>query len=147
MNSRKFYRDGIEEIITGDVLRHVTRDGHVIETYTRENGEKRYFATIAETSFCAHGTTEAEAITDALWKDESKRPSRETLRDAIRKDGKTRKITLNEFRILTGACAVGCMAALKAKGLRPEPMKALDVRDNVSQEWGAKLLDVLGWQE
>ena len=147
MNTRKFYREGLEETIVGEVTNHLTRDGHTVETYTLATGEKRYFATLAGLPFCAHGETEAEAIADALWKDESRRPSREALRDEIRKSGKTRKITLNEFRVLTGACKAGAMAALKAKGLRPDPMTAFEVRDNVSREWGEKLIEILGWDE
>lgn len=147
MKGRKFLRDGVEEIIVGDVASHVTRDGHTVEKYTLESGDIKFFATISGTYYCAHGDTEAEAISDALWKDESKRPSMEELKNKIRNDGVNRTITLNEFRILTGACKAGAMAALRQKGLKPNPMTAKDVRDNVSKEWGEKLISVLGWEE
>lgn len=147
MKGRKFFRDDIEEVIVGDVKTHVTRDGHTIEKYTLENGDVRFFATISGMYYCAHGDTEAEAIADALWKDESKRPSMDALKKEIQKAGIDRMISLNEFRILTGACKTGAMAALRQKGLKPNPMTAKDVRDKVSKEWGEKLISVLGWNE
>jgi hypothetical protein len=145
MKSRKFYHDGLEEDIVGPVETSVTNDGHVIESYTLSTGERRYFATLAGTHWCAHGNTIAQAISDALWKDPSKRPALETIIADIKKDGKTRKITLNEFRVLTGACLTGCRDALKKADRDGSPMTAFEVRDIVSREWGEKLLSILEW--
>jgi hypothetical protein len=146
MKSRKFYRDGLEENISGPIKVRLTSDGHTVERYTLENGNKKYFVTLAGTHWCAHGDTEAQAIADAIWKDESRRPSMESLKRDILKEGKLRKLSLNEFRLLTGACLSGCRAAL-AKAKRDEsPMTAHEIRDGISREWGNKLLLILGWE-
>lgn len=144
MIARKFYRDGLEEEIVGTVRVRRTRDGHTVESYTTSQGAKRFFVTLAGTHFCAHGDTLAEAVADAIWKDPARRPDAEQLQAEIVADGPKRKITLNEFRLLTGACLTGCKAALEKAGLKPDPMTATDIRDKVSREWGQKLLDILG---
>jgi len=138
-----FFRDGLEESIDAAPRVRTTRAGHVVEEY-KVKGEKRFFVTLKGTHLCAHGNTLAEAVTDALWKDEANRPSLEALRDEIKAAGKNRKITLNEFRILTGACQEGCRVALKRAGLDGAPMKAFEVR-KYFPEWGEKLLRVLEW--
>lgn len=145
MKARKFYRDGLEEKIIGTIKIRVTSDGHTVERYTLENGKKKFFATLFGTHLCAHGDTEAQAISDALWKDESKRPSMESLKREILKEGKLRKINLNEFRLLTGACLSGCRTALARAKKDESPMTAYDIRDLVSKEWGNKLISILGW--
>jgi hypothetical protein len=145
MGSRKFYRDSIEEEIVGKIKTSVTSDGHTIERYTTKNGKKKYFATLSGTHWCAHGDTVAQAVSDAIWKDPLRRPSLEALVEEIRKEGKKRPITLNEFRILTGACISGCREALSRAGRDESPMTAYDVRDVINKEWGDKLLSVLGW--
>src|SRR6185312_3477308 len=139
METRKIYRDGLTEDIVGEIKTHVTSDGHTIETYTLSNGKKRFFATIAGSHFCAHGDTIASAIADALWKDPERRPDAQSLIESIKSDGKARKITLNEFRLITGACLTGCRSALAKAGRDDSPMTAYDVRDIVSREWGNKL--------
>lgn len=138
------YRDGIFETLDGPVEISYTREGHLVESY-KSGGQQRHFVTLVGTHWCAHGDTVADAIADALWKDPKNRPSLESLRDDIVAAGKERLITLNEFRVLTGACMAGCRAALREKGLKAEAMTAFDVRDKVNQEWGNKLLDILGW--
>lgn len=147
MGSRKFYRDGLEELIIGPILVKESRDGHVVERYKRSDGKKRYFVTLAGTHFCAHGNTLAQAIADALWKDPTKRPSMESLVESIRKEGVSRKLSLNEFRILTGACSVGCREALKKVGRDESPLTAKEIRDHISQEWGNKLISILKWEK
>lgn len=147
MKGRAFYRDGLEEQITGSIRVHTTSDGHTIESYRLSNGQRRFFVTLAGSHWCAHGHTVAEAVSDAIFKDPAKRPSLESLVKTIRADGKSRKIALGEFRILTGACLVGCHAALEKAGRDTSPMTATDIRDAVSREWGNKLISVLGWQE
>lgn len=147
MEARKIYRDGMTEDIIGPILTSVTGDGHVIESYTLLNGQKRFFATIAGSHWCAHGDTVASAVADALWKDPERRPSAEQLIKEINSDGKDRKITLTEFRLITGACLTGCRTALARAGKDESPMTAYDVRDAVSKEWGNKLLSMLGWNE
>jgi len=141
----KIYRDGLEETIDATGIKtSATREGHVVESYS-VNGKPKFFVTLNSTYFCAHGTTVAEAITDALWKDPSKRPSIDTLVKEIQTAGKTRKIALNEFRILTGACKEGCRVALERAKCDGNPMTAFDIRDKVSKDWGNKLLQILGW--
>jgi len=147
MKERTFYRDGIEEVIVGPVRVRTTSDGHVVESYKTVDGTRRYFATLSGTHWCAHGDSVANAVADALWKDPTKRPSMDALVKEIYAEGKNRKITLNEFRLLTGACLIGCRETLKQKGLDESPLTATDIRDKVSLEWGNKLLSVIGWSE
>lgn len=144
---RKFFRDGIEETITGPIKVHTTSDGHVIESYKTADGKRRFFATLSGTHWCAHGDTIAQAVADAIWKDPSKRPSMESLVKAIKAEGVNRKITLNEFRVLTGACLTGCRTALANISRDESPMTAKDIRDIISREWGNKLISVLGWEK
>lgn len=147
MEARKFYRDGLQELVVGPVRVHTTLDGHTIESYKLSDGTKRFFATLAGTHWCAHGDSVASAIADAIWKDPVRRPSMESLVESIRADGRSRMITLNEFRLLTGACLVGCRSALASVGRDESPMTAMDIRNIVSADWGNKLLSVLGWKE
>ena len=142
------YRDGITLNIDPKfgIRVSTTRDGHVVETFVVD-GVKRYFVTIKDSVFCAHGRTVAEAVTDALWKDPAKRPTIDALVEKIKKAGKQRKISLAEFRLLTGACAEGCRIAIERSGVSGRPMTAFDIRDKVNREWGTKLLSILGWDK
>lgn len=143
MKSLIFFRDGLEEKIDDPPIISATREGHVVESY-RVNGVERFFVTLVGGYYCAHGNTLAEAIADATWKDEKNRPSLEAIKENIRNDGKTRKISLQEFRILTGACQSGCQTALKTAGLDGSPMIASDIKKHFP-DWGAKLLEILEW--
>lgn len=145
--TRKFFRDGIEEEISGPIKVRVTSDGHVVESYKTAKGKKRYFATLAGTHWCAHGDSVASAVADALWKDPERRPSIDALKAEIKNAGTRRKITLNEFRVLTGACLTGCRIALERVGRDESPLTAYEIRDHVSKEWGGKLLSVLEWTD
>jgi hypothetical protein len=147
MKIRKFYRDGVEEIIFGPIRIHITSDGHVVESYKTEKGKRRYFATLSGTHWCAHGDSIASAVSDAIWKDPAKRPSLNALKAEIRDSGKKRKITLNEFRVLTGACLTGCRTALERAGRDETPLTAFEIREHVSKDWGDKLLSVLEWMD
>lgn len=142
------YRDGIEmRIDPGFGIRvSKTRDGHPVESF-KVKGVRKYFVTLKGSPHCAHGNTIAEAVADALWKDPAKRPSLEGLAETIREAGEKRKISLSEFRLLTGACAEGCRIAIKRAGVSGKPMTAFDIRDKVSKDWGDKLLRVLGWDK
>ena len=139
-----FYRDGLRQIIDSAPRVFNTREGHVVEQYL-VNGEKKYFVTLSGLPYCAHGSTLQEAISDAVWKDESKRPSLDSLKEEIQKTGKDRLISLNEFKLLTGACSEGCRVALKRKGLDGSPMLPKDIIGNFP-EWGGKLYDILEWK-
>ncbi len=143
MTAQALFRDGLEERADGPSVVSSTREGHRVESY-RVNGIDRFFVTLAGSHYCAHGNTLAEAIADAVWKDEKKRPSLDAVKEEIRKGGKTRKITLQEFRILTGACKAGCEVALKRAGLDSSPMPASEIK-KYFPEWGAKLLAILEW--
>jgi hypothetical protein len=147
MKTRKLYRDGLEEEVVGPIQVSVTSDGHTVESYMLANGKKRFFATLSGTHWCAHGDTVASAVADAIWKDPARRPPMEAVVAEIKQAGRGRKITLNEFRLLTGACSAGCRAALARAGLDESPMTAFEIRDRVSKDWGNKLLSVLGWTE
>lgn len=147
MTARKFYHDGVEELICGPVMVRTNREGHTIESYKLSTGERRYFVTLAGTHWCAHGSTVAEAVADAIFKDPARRPSIEALTAEIRSGGVKRKITLSEFRMLTGACITGCKYALKRAGADGSPMTAKDIRDKVSRDWGNKLISRLGWEK
>ena len=138
-----FYRDGLEEKIDEAPKDYKTREGHSVEEYKVE-GEKRFFVTLYGVHYCAHGSSLEEAITDALWKDESKRPSLEDLKKKIREEGEDRKISLHEFKVLTGACGDGCRVALKRAGLDGSPMLAKDILKNFP-EWGERLCHILEW--
>lgn len=146
METRKLYRDGLEETIMGPIKVSKTSDGHTIERYMLANGKKRFFATLAGTHWCAHGDTIANAVADALWKDPERRPDMQTLKESVKGNLK-HKFTLNEFRLLTGACLVGCRSALAQVGRDDSPMTAFDIRDVVSREWGNKLISVLEWEK
>ena len=140
------YRDGLEIKNDSDFGIRVarTRDGHIVETF-KVNGVKKHFVTLKDSVYCAHGDTVADAVADALWKDPARRPSAEALAEEIRKAGKTRKITLREFRLLTGACSEGCRIAMARARITEKSMTAFGIRDNISNEWGNKLLKILGW--
>jgi hypothetical protein len=142
----KLYRDGIEEVIDGRPKVKTTREGHIVECY-KVGGKPRFFVTLAGTHYCAHGETLAEAISDAVWKDERKRPSLESLKEGIRAVGRDRKITLNEFRVLTGACLYGCREALASKGLQSVSSMTADDIAKHFPDWGEKLLVVLEWDK
>lgn len=139
-----FYRDGLELEIDAAPRVFKTHEGHVVEEYLID-GKKGFFVTLAGTTFCAHGDTLADAIADALWKDEKNRPPREELVKQIREAGFERKITLHEFRHLTGACDTGCKLALQREGLSGEPMTAKEIKQHFP-EWGGKLLEILEWE-
>jgi hypothetical protein len=143
---KTFYRDGLEEQIKGRVTVTRTPEGHTVEAYRLEDGKRRFFVTLAGAHWCAHGDTLASAVADALWKDPDKRPSMEALKESIQKEGRGHKFTLNEFRVLTGACQEGCRSALAAAKRDESPMTAFEIRDIVSRDWGNKLLDLLGWR-
>jgi hypothetical protein len=145
MGTRKLYRDGLEEEITGPIRVSQTSDGHTVERYTLANGKKRFFATLAGTHWCAHGDTIANAVADALWKDPERRPSMQSLVESV-KGNRKHKFTLNEFRLITGACLTGCRSALAQAGKDESPMTAFEIRDIVSREWGNKLISLLGWE-
>ena len=141
------YRDGITTKIDRPVKVFKTRDGHTVERFTL-NRKHTYFVTLKGTHWCAHGTTVAEAVADAYWKNPETRPSIEAVVSRVKKRGKTKKITLNEFRTITGACREGCRQALEKAGLSgTTAMTAFDIRDKVSAEWGEKLLSILGWTD
>ncbi len=146
MNARKIYRDSLEESVVGPIKISHTLEGHTVEQYKLENGQQRFFVTLAGTHWCAHGDSIASAIADANWKDPSKRPTAEALVKTIQTDGHDRKITLNEFRVVTGACLVGCKDALEKVGRDEAPLTAFEIRNFVSKEWGDKLLSILEWK-
>lgn len=137
------FRDGLEEKVDGPPRVSLTREGHVVESYAIK-GKERFFVTLVGSHYCAHGDTIAEAIGDAIWKDEKRRPTLQAVKDEIRKDGRGRKITLQEFRTLTGACQAGCRAALREKGLDTSPLTADEIYKHFP-DWGRKLLQVLEW--
>lgn len=140
------YRDGLTHYVEAPAKVYKNREGHTIERYQTDQG-KLYFVTLKDSHYCAHGRTLAEAIADAKWKDPVQRPTMDALKEEIISKGKDTKITLNEFRVLTGACREGCKDALKQVGLEDvEALNAYDIRDLVSREWGNKLLDVLEWR-
>lgn len=146
MKKRALFRDGIEEDIIGPIRIKETSDGHIVECYRLSDGKRRFFATIAGTHYCAHGNTLANAISDALWKDPLQRPSMESLRASIQKKGNNHMFTLNEFRLLTGACAEGCRSALSKSGRDEGPMTVMDICKFVSNDWGKKLLSIMDWK-
>lgn len=135
------YRDGITEASEVPIKVSRTRAGHTIERYVVD-GEKRYFVTLAGSHYCAHGNTIAEAVASAIWKDPAKRPSLEKLKKEINDAGPGRKITLQEFRVLTGACEYGCKQALKQAGLSGQPMTPKQIQ-KYFPDWGSKLLSIL----
>ena len=92
------FRDGLEENSNCLPTVSKTREGHVVESYNVD-GVERFFVTLAGSHLSAHGNTLAEAIADAIWKDEKQRPSLETLKAEINKDGRDNEIILFEFDI------------------------------------------------
>lgn len=138
------FRDGLEENSDGPVVVSTTREGHRVESYSVD-GQKRFFVTLSGSHYCAHGNSLAEAIVDAIWKDEKKRPSLEAIKAEIQKDGKGRLITLQEFRVLTGASQRGCQIELKRAGLNGSPMTGAEIKKHFP-EWGSKLFAILEWK-
>lgn len=118
----------------------------MVEAYKLAKGGTRFFVTLAGSHWCAHGDTVADAVSDAIFKDPERRPSLDSLVQTIRSAGRKRKITLSEFRMLTGACLVGCKEALKRAGRDGSPMTAEEIREVVSADWGNKLIRVLKWE-
>ena len=147
MKTRKFYRDGLEQEIVGSIRIKTTPEGHIAEIYKTSDGKQNFFVTLAGSHWCSHGSSLADAIGSAIWKDPTRRPSMQALAESIKSEGRTHKFNLNEFRLLTGACLSGCRDALSQKGRDESPMTALEIRDVISTEWGEKLLLVLGWKE
>jgi hypothetical protein len=145
IKKRTFYRDSLEEEVDCPPSVSTTQEGHVVETYLVE-GKSRFFVTLAGLPYCAHGDSIAEAIADALWKDEKRRPSMEAVKESILINGRSHKITLQEFRLLTGACSVGCKVALKNAGLSGSPMLIEDIL-RYFPDWGSKLQNILGWEK
>lgn len=139
---RKIYRDGIDHVLDGKVSVRTTSDGHTIESW-KSNGKRVYFANLHDSVYCAHGDTAAQAIGDAIWKDPKRRPSMEDLVSEIRPQIKTRKITVNEFRLLTGACESGCRDFLRDKKLGLDAAMTLDEFMPIGGEWAQKLKQVL----
>lgn len=137
-------RDGIDLPLDrgSRVKARATSDGHVIETW-KSNGKRVYFANLVDSVYCAHGDTAAQAIADALWKDPKRRPSLEALIAEIKPVIQTRKITLQEFRLLTGACESGCRAFLSSKGLTTTVKMTLAEFVPIGGDWARKLEQVL----
>jgi len=137
------YRDGIEHALDkGGVKVRATSDGHVIESW-KSNGKRVYFANLYDSVYCSHGDTEAQAIADAIWKDPARRPSLEALVAEIKPELATRKITLKEFRLLTGACESGCRHFLRTHGLAQDVSMTLAEFMPIGGQWAAKLKQVL----
>lgn len=141
----KYFRDGLELTLDSAPKISKTREGHVVEKY-KADGKDGYFVTLAGTHYCAHGATLPQAISDALWKDKTRRPSMEALKAQIQEEGEERLISLNEFRLLTGACSEGCRVALARAGLDGSPMTARDIYKHFN-DWGGRLLEILGWDK
>ena len=138
------YRDGIEYVLdpNSKVSVRTTSDGHVIESW-KSQGNRVYFSTLAGSHFCAHGSTAAEAVADALWKDPARRPSLDALVAEIKPQIKTRKIRLQEFRLLTGACMDGCRRFLQQHKLPTTVSMTLAEFLPIGGEWARKLEAVL----
>jgi len=144
-NKMQYFRDGLTQEIDTQVKVKTTREGHTVEEYLVD-GVKKYFVTLAGSHYCAHGSSVGEAISDAIWKDESKRPTLNDLKKEILAAGSERKITLQEFRVLTGACLEGCRIALTRAGLSGEPMLPKEILNHFP-DWGTALYRVLEAKE
>lgn len=138
------YRDGVEHRLDKGtkVKTRKTRAGHIIESWMT-NGKRVYFANLADSVYCAHGDTEEGAISAAIWKDPARRPSMEALLAEIRPVVKTRKITVYEFRALTGACLTGCKHFLEQRGLGMDTAMTLDEFLPIGGEWAQSLKRVI----
>ncbi len=141
---KSIYRDGIEyRDVKSDIKTRVTSDGHIIESWVTNEGKKVYFANLKNSVYCAHGTTAAEAIGEAIWKDPAKRPSLEKLVAKIKPKLNTYKISVTEFRILTGACKTGCDHFLQAHNLSSNVKMTLKEFLPIGGDWAKKLEQVL----
>lgn len=143
-NTYVVYRDGIEEKSSTPVKAYHTRDGHRVEEYTVDE-KPRFFVTLKGLPYCAHGDSLIQAIADAVWKDPEQRPSKEDLKQEIQKAGKDRKISLQEFRLLTGACETGCRVALRQAQQDTNPKTVKEICE-INSEWGEVLLSTLEWK-
>lgn len=137
-------RDGIEHSLDlgSKISVRTTSDGHVIESW-KSKGKRVYFANLFESVYCAHGDTAAQAIGDAIWKDPKRRPSLEALTAEIKPEIKTRKLTVREFRLLTGACESGCRDFLRRYKLELDVTMTLAEFLPIGGDWAKKLERVL----
>ena len=140
----KIFRDGIEYNLDPGkkVSVRTTPDGHVIESWI-SNGKRIYFANLFNSVYCAHGDSAAQAIGDAIWKDPARRPSLDALVVEIKPKVDTRKITVNEFRVLTGACESGCKHFLEQHNMSFGVTMTLAEFLPIGGEWALKLKAVL----
>lgn len=140
----RVYRDGTSHSLDkgSKIFVRTTSDGHTIESW-RSEGKRVYFANLANSVYCAHGDTSAQAIGNAIWKDPKLRPPLEDLVAEIKPQIKTRKITVREFRLLTGACETGCRDFLVARGMNMSASMTLDEFIPVGGDWARKLKEVL----
>jgi len=140
----KIYRDGVEHTLDSGsrVKSRTTPDGHVIESWLSK-GKKVFFANLAGSVYCAHGDSEAQAIGDAVWKNPALRPSMDSLVAEIRPIVKTRKITVREFQLLTGACTSGCTHFLSENNLASDTSMTLADFLPIGGDWARKLAQVL----
>ena len=138
----EIYRDGITHKVDGKISVHTTPAGHVIESW-ETNGKRVYFANLNDSVYCAHGDTPEQAIADAQWKDPKLRPSIEDLVNEIRPIIKTRKINVKEFRLLTGACVIGCRDFLEQKGLPLDIELTVEEFKPIGGEWANTLENII----
>ena len=136
---KNIYRDGVEGKINGSVKVRTTSDNHTVESWVDENGKKVYFANLYNSVYCAHGETMAEAISAAIWKDPQRRPSIDALKEEIKVNIETYKISLNEFRLLTGACEYGCKEFLKKHNMKTSVKLTLKEFIPIGGEWAVIL--------
>lgn len=136
---KNIYRDGIEGKINGNIKVRTTSDGHVVESWIDEKGKKVYFANLYDSTYCAHGETMAEAISAAIWKDPARRPNIEELKAEINSKIDTYKISLNEFRLITGACEYGCKEFLKKHNMKTSVKLTLKEFIPIGGEWAVIL--------
>jgi hypothetical protein len=138
--SRVVYRDGIEHTLDlgSKIKSKVTRNGTLVE-YWKSGGELVFFATLKDGAYCAHGSTAAGAIRAAEWKDPDKRPEKTKLAKKIKQAGPGRKITVMEFRLLTGACEVGCREFLRQHKLPMTTSMTLDAFKKIGGDWATQL--------
>ena len=141
---KKIFRDGISYTLDSNskILVRQTSDGHTIESW-KSGGKRVYFANLANSVYCAHGESAAEAIGAAIWKDPKRRPSMEELVAKIRSQLDTYKISLGEFRALTGACEEGCKQFLNQHNLKSTVTMTLKEFMPIGGDWAKKLEDVL----
>jgi hypothetical protein len=135
----RFFRDGLE-VEAKAPPRVFIREGHTCEVFERATDGPLWFITLAGTFYCAHGDSFRDAVASAKEKQNPGAAKAE----AIVRVRKTKRVSLRDFCLVTGACRAGATAWAKQEGVSikgdisvKEALKMLE--KSSSRDWGERL--------